>query len=150
MVPGQLNRRSVLKNIGLTSLAALLWGSTATADPGGKKLPKGLAKKAATKQVVTASQQSGFSEWSGADVGKSVTYYRKNAGKGPAYLRSAYVFPVMDGANSVGYVTTAARRTEGLSSNTARLNHQTNTLRALEILERTAAKPRWFHSTTAA
>lgn len=99
--------------VGLTGLAASSITSVATAQRAENHLPKGLAKKAAEKQVFAASQQPRFTEWKGASIGSPTVYYRKNASMGPAYLRSAYVFPVMDGSDSVGYVTTAAHRTEG-------------------------------------
>lgn len=112
----EITRRSVLKTIGLTAVAATsLSGSAAAAQAHSAEgtVPTGLATKAANKQVLAASHRSNYSDWNGASVGRPTTYYRKNADKGPRYLPSAYVFPVMDGANSIGYVTISARRTEG-------------------------------------
>lgn len=109
----KITRRTMIKTIGFAGLAPSSITSIATAQSAEKYLPKGLVKKAAEKQVLAASQQPQFTEWNGASVGRPTTYYRKNAGKGPAYLRSAYVFPVIDGSNSVGYITTSARQTEG-------------------------------------
>lgn len=90
-----ITRRNVLKSIGLTGLTvSAISGSTTTvtANSTGPHVPKGLAKKAARKQVLAASQRSEFSAWRGANVGQPTLYKRKSSGKGPTYLPSAYIY----------------------------------------------------------
>lgn len=87
------SRRDFLGMVGATAAASITAISTPATAKNNDKLPKGLAKKAARKQVIAASGEPDFGDWNGAAVGKPTTFYRKNAGKGPEHLRSAYVFP---------------------------------------------------------
>ena len=73
-----------------------------------KHVPKGLAKKAARQRLALAAQSLKYANWVGADLGKPTTFYLKNKGKGPKYLRSSYVFPVLDGSSNVVTATLVA------------------------------------------
>lgn len=110
-MPNRCGRRSVLKSIGI-SLATLGIADSASAGPSSrsahKTVPKGQAKKAARSALAQLGDDDEFSSWTSGSLGRPTTAYMKNAGKGPAFVPSAYIFPVGNGGSD-GYITTAAR-----------------------------------------
>lgn len=63
----------------------------------------------AESKVDALSTHPKFTSWADATVGPMTTFHAKNAGHGPEYVPSAYVFAIEKGSEDVGYVTAAAR-----------------------------------------
>lgn len=98
------NRRSVLGTIGAAGLGLPAVGTAQAAGP--DRVPVGQARKAAERTVQKATRRpETFGEWEGATVGEPTLFHARNAGPGPAYLPSAYVFTVRKNGRDVGYVT---------------------------------------------
>lgn len=72
-------------------------------------MPKGQARKVARAKIRAAARDREFSDWRGAKPGPARTYHMKNAGRGPEYLPSAYVFSVEKRGDERGYVTVGAQ-----------------------------------------
>ncbi|MCO8266548.1 C39 family peptidase [Haloferax sp. AB510] len=107
----RFTRRNAIKTIGLAGLTLSGAGVGSAIESGKKKyVSKGLAKKAARQRLALSAQSPKYASWVDADLGKSTTFYLKNKDKGPNYLRSSYVFPVLNGSTHVGYITASAQR----------------------------------------
>jgi hypothetical protein len=101
-----------LKTIGALGLSAgLPVGTTTAASSTGKIVPPGLAKKAAQKKLQEVAGTEQFEAWSGAKLGKRQPFYMlAQNGATRKFERSAYVYPVKKGNESVGYITASAQR----------------------------------------
>lgn len=103
------SRRSVLERAGVAALGVATVGAgTASADRS-KVVSKADAREFAERKVARVAERSRFSSWRGATVGDPATYHARNAERGPDYVPSAYVFPVTNAGEDVGYVTASAR-----------------------------------------
>lgn len=106
------SRRTALKSLGIAGVLGLP-GAAAAADSNGQSgdrfVSKATARKAVEAKIAEVAGPPKFESWQGGRAGGASTLYLKNADAGPAYLPSAYVFPVVKDGETLGYVTAAAR-----------------------------------------
>lgn len=102
------SRRSVLGGIGAIGVGVLSGPTSAESKP---FVSKGAARQAAKAHVqkVVSRPEWNFSEWENATVGKGTQFEARNAGNGPKYVPSAYLFEVNTPVSHEGYVTASAR-----------------------------------------
>ncbi|WP_276299167.1 C39 family peptidase [Halorussus lipolyticus] len=112
----EVDRRTVLKQFGIagSTLASLGSASCARASNGSQTLSKGLAKQAVTQKKQEIAERSKFADWNDASVGNAKTFYsRTQSNPVPKYEKSAYVFPITNSGENLGYITASATKING-------------------------------------
>jgi len=103
------SRRSVLERIGVGGLGLVGVGSASASDERPTIVSASEARAFAEAKVEAVAGRTKFSSWQGATLGEASLFHARNAGSGPTHVPSAYVFPVRNGGEDVGYVTASAR-----------------------------------------
>lgn len=107
-------RRNLIKGVGSISLSSLLLSSRrASAVQTDAKVSEKTARKIAKKAVVRISTRSEFSVWSQQGVRSPQLFHAKVQDEESInYIPRAWVFPIEDRGENVGYITIDAEQTE--------------------------------------